>query len=92
MKRSVGIEWLKNEAGVLRVHLDADSTHGADYDWFCVIEKIGDVAMLHGAIDAPSPSQFRAISAALKGHGFSAARWKRIGADGATKIIDWNLT
>lgn len=91
MKRSASIEWLKHAAGVLRVHLDADSTHGADYDWFCVIEKIGDVAMLHGAISAPSTSQFRAMAAALKGEGFSTARWKRIGADGATKIIDWEL-
>lgn len=84
--RTASIEWLAAPGGVLRVHA-ADGVYGDPYDWCCTVEAIGDLAILHGALSSPSPSQFRAIFDALRNAGFRRVQWVRMGK----KISRWEL-
>lgn len=86
IKRTASIEWLDNPAGVLRVHNEG-GRYGDAYDWCCTVENHGDLAILHGVISSPSPSQFRAIFDALRQAGFVRVEWIRMGK----KVSRWKL-
>lgn len=86
MKRTASIEWLNNPSGVLRVHGDG-GTYGDQYDWCCTVENRGNLAVLHGVISSPSPTQFRAIFSALRKAGFERVEWIRSGK----KVSRWKL-
>lgn len=71
----VSIKWCDGPAGVLRIHHE-EGQYGDEYIWCCTVEREGDTAILHGAVDVPKDQRLKMVGA-LKEHGFEYVSWLR---------------
>ncbi len=62
-------------SGVLRVH--PFGVTGTPWTWACTCVVVGDEATLYGVLEAPTPSQWRALAQCLRGMGVTRARYER---------------
>ena len=69
----------------LRVHAPGAGP-GGPYDWACTAVIRGNAARLHGAMQAPSPAQWRAIDAVMRAHGIERVTWERRTARGVRQV------
>lgn len=64
----------------IRIHAPGGSL-GDPYDWHCVATRDPrdpEVAVIHLAPRAPTRAEIRALTRALREHGFRRARWERM--------------
>ena len=69
------IDW---HSGVIRIFEPGKSRDNHDpYVWCCTVQRIGEVALLKGVREAPSPSIWRAIASTLAAQGMKTVEWER---------------
>ena len=61
--------------GVLRVHPFGGA--GSPWTWACACAINEDTATIYGAVTAPTPSQWRAITECLRGMGLTKISYER---------------
>ena len=83
---SCSIQWIKDSIGIIRHHQNGGK-FGDEYNWFCVVERDGHMATLHGALEIPKQIRNK-VKAALVIAGFDVVRWYRIGKG----WVEFNLT
>ena len=75
-------------AGVLRVHPFGGA--GTPWTWACACVVSGDEAHLYGVLEAPTPSQWRALAKCLRDMGIARVSYERRNTD-HDRIVTINL-
>ncbi|MGZ6045672.1 MAG: hypothetical protein ACXWNW_14180 [Isosphaeraceae bacterium] len=81
MEYAASIHWPLRDCplvGVLRVHPGSDGKLGDDYEWCCTVVRSGDVAILMGAMVAPTPAMARAVKRCLAEAGMTRRQYDRL--------------